>query len=83
MLLRLLENWDTYVGVSWIYRADPTKTAKDLGYPYLPQEVITQADYEAYVAELKPVDLSATDQMVDDEADLLGSECATGACPIR
>ena len=26
---------------------------------------------------------SATDQMVDDEADLLGSECATGACPIR
>ena len=79
----LLENWDTYVGVSWIYRADPTKTAKDLGYPYLPQEVITQADYEAYVAELKPVDLSSTDQMVDDEADLLGSDCATGACPIR
>src|SRR5690606_17396350 len=31
------ENWDDYVGVSFIYRNDPTKTAADLGYLYLPQ----------------------------------------------
>ena len=75
----LLENWDTYVGVSWIFRNDPTKTAKDLGYPYLPQEVITQEEYEDYVAELSDVDLSSTDLM--DELD--DPDCATGACPVR
>jgi len=75
----LLENWDTYVGVSWIFRNDPTKTAKDLGYPYLPQEVITEEEYEEYMAVLGEVDLSATDLM--DE--LEDPDCATGACPVR
>ena len=79
IVLWLLENWDTYVGVSWIFRNDPTKTAKDLGYPYLPQEVITQEEYESYVATLGEVDLSATDLM--DE--LEDPDCATGACPVR
>jgi adenosylcobalamin-dependent ribonucleoside-triphosphate reductase len=75
----LLENWDTYVGVSWIFRNDPTKTAKDLGYPYLPQEVITEEEYEEYVAVLGEVDLDSTDLM--DELD--DPDCATGACPVR
>ena len=75
----LLDNWDTYVGVSWIFRNDPTKTAKDLGYPYLPQEVITQEEYEEYVATLSEVNLDATDLM--DELD--DPDCATGACPVR
>jgi ribonucleoside-triphosphate reductase len=79
IVLWLLENWDTYVGVSWIFRNDPTKTAKDLGYPYLPQEVITQEEYESYVTTLGEVDLSATDLM--DE--LEDPDCATGACPVR
>ena len=38
----LLANWDIYVGVSFLYRADPSKTAADLGYLYLPQEVVTR-----------------------------------------
>jgi len=75
----LLENWDTYVGVSWIFRNDPTKTAQDLGYPYLPQEVITQEEYEEYAATLSEVNLDATDQMDDIE----DPDCATGACPVR
>lgn len=75
----LLENWDTYVGVSFIYRNDPTKTAADLGYLYLPQEVVTKEDYDAYVSTLKPVDLDGTESF--DE--LSDAECATGACPIR
>ncbi len=54
----ILTNWDTYVGVSFIYRNDPTKTAEDLGYAYLPQEVITEEDYAAYTSQLKPLDLS-------------------------
>jgi hypothetical protein len=41
--------------------------------------VITQEEYEDYVAELSDVDLSSTDLM--DELD--DPDCATGACPVR
>ncbi len=75
----LLENWDTYVGVSFLFRADPTKTAKDLGYLYLPQEVVTQQQYEEYVARLQPIELDKANNI---DAELL-DECASGACPIR
>ena len=75
----LLLNWDIYVGVSFLYRADPTKTAKDLGYLYLPQEVVTQETYEKYVATLLPVSLEDTNSF--DE--LTDPDCATGACPVK
>jgi len=75
----LLDNWDCYVGVSFIYRTDPTKTAKDLGYLYLPQEVVTQQDYDAYVKVLGVVDLNNTNSF--DE--ITDAECATGACPVK
>jgi adenosylcobalamin-dependent ribonucleoside-triphosphate reductase len=84
----LHNNWEKYVGVSFLYRNDPTKTAKDLGYLYLPQEVVTKQAYEAYVAVLKP--LEGQEQGVSElteEADEFeindGSTCGTGACPIR
>lgn len=75
----LLQNWDIYVGVSFLYRNDPTKTAKDLGYLYLPQEVVTKEVYDDYMKKLLPVDLNETesfDEMQDEE-------CATGVCPIK
>ena len=75
----ILDNWDTYVGVSFIYRNDPTKSAADLGYAYLPQEVVSEEDYRAYANTLMPVDLTnlaSTDDLTDEE-------CLTGACPIR
>jgi ribonucleoside-triphosphate reductase len=75
----LLKNWDIYVGVSFIYRTDPSMTAKDLGYLYLPQEVVDEATYHAYVATLKEVDLNGTssfDELVQDD-------CSSGACPIK
>jgi len=75
----LLDNWDCYVGVSFIYRTDPTKTAKDLGYLYLPQEVVTEQDYQEYVKNLRTVDLNNTNSF--DE--ITDAECATGACPIK
>lgn len=75
----LLENWDCYVGVSFIYRTDPTKTAKDLGYLYLPQEVVDEATYTEYVSTLQTVDLNNTNSF--DE--ITDAECATGACPIK
>lgn len=75
----LYDNWDVYVGVSFLFRADPMKTAADLGYKYLPQEVVTQQRYEEYVANLLPINL---DESNDIDAPL-DDECASGACPIR
>jgi ribonucleoside-triphosphate reductase (formate) len=75
----LLEYWDSYVGVSFLFRADPTKTAKDLGYLYLPQEVVTKEAYDAYVSQLRPVSLAGTESF--DE--LNDADCSTGACPIK
>jgi ribonucleoside-triphosphate reductase (formate) len=75
----LLENWDCYVGVSFLYRNDPTKNAEDLGYAYLPQEVVTKETYEAYASTLKEIDYSGIEIRDDEMAD----SCATGACPIR
>lgn len=75
----LLDNWDLYVGVSFLFRADPTKTAKDLGYMYLPQEVVTKEVYDAYVTNLQPINLEKAnniDAVIDEE-------CSTGACPVR
>lgn len=75
----LLENWDNYVGVSFLFRADPTKTAEDLGYLYLPQEVVTKEQYEQYAARLKPLVLDDANSFEE----IRDNECATGACPIR
>ena len=76
----ILDNWEYYVGVSFIYRNDPSKSAEDLGYLYLPQEVVTKEKYNSYVKSLKPVgDLSGAnsfDEIIEDD-------CATGACPIK
>lgn len=75
----LHDNWDVYVGVSFLFRADPTKTAKDLGYLYLPQEVVTKERYDEYAALLQPIELDSAND-IDAE---LQDDCATGACPIK
>jgi ribonucleoside-triphosphate reductase len=75
----LLNNWGCYVGVSFLFRSDPTKTAKDLGYLYLPQEVVDEQTYHEYTQNLLPVDINSAnsfDEIVEDG-------CATGACPIK
>ena len=75
----LYDNWDVYVGVSFLFRTDPTKTAADLGYLYLPQEVVTKKRYDEYVANLQDIQI---DKANDIDA-TLEDDCATGACPIR
>lgn len=80
----LYDNWDSYVGVSFIYRTDPTKTAEDLGYQYLPQEPVTKEQYEEYVSKLKPVNLVKVEGgAVQDLDELDNLECPSGVCPIR
>jgi len=75
----ILENWDIYVGVSFLYRADPSKTAQDLGYLYLPQEVVTKETYDEYVSKLKPVNIDN----IGGFDELEDQECASGMCPVR
>ena len=75
----LYNNWDEYVAVSFLFRNDPTKTAADLGYPYLPQEVVTKEIYEDYISKLKDFELddfNTTEELLEDG-------CAGGICPIR
>lgn len=76
----ILENWDSYVGVSFLFRNDPAKNAEDLGYAYLPQEVTTQEEFEAYVNNLKEIDYSDIELA---EQDILEEACQTGSCPVR
>jgi ribonucleoside-triphosphate reductase len=70
--------WDDYVAVSWLKRIDPTKTAADLGYKYLPQEVVVEAEYRTYADTLKPVDWSRLHGIHEMDT----GECAAGACPV-
>lgn len=80
----IYDNWDAgFIAVSLLRRNDPTKTAADLGHPYLPQEVRHKADYQEYVSRLKP--LSAEQLVKAGFHDLPeeGEECAGGACPVR
>jgi ribonucleoside-triphosphate reductase len=74
----LLNNWDSYVAVSFLPRGDFDKTAEDLGYLYLPQEPMRQVDYESYVSKIGVPEFSA--QTTETEPD---EECAGGACPVR
>ena len=75
----LEKNWDSYVAVSFLFRNDPTKSAEDLGYAYLPQEVVTKQEYDNYISKIKPVDFGEI-TVRDDE---LEKECLTGSCPVR
>jgi ribonucleoside-triphosphate reductase len=77
----LLENWEIYVGVSFLYRADPSKTAEDLGYLYLPQEVVTKEKYDEYISRLLPVNLGTENR--DGDIEIESQECEGGACPVK
>lgn len=72
-------NWDTYVGVSFIYRNDPTKTAADLGYPYLPQEVVDAETFYEYADSLVPIDVESSHSF----AEIDDGGCSAGGCPIK
>lgn len=74
------KNWDDdFVATSFLFRADPFKTAEDLGYSYLPQQVVTSEEFFAYAKNLKPVNF----EEIENAEEELSSECTAGACPIR
>jgi hypothetical protein len=73
------KEWDEFISVAFLLRNDPTKTAKDLGHPYLPQEVQLEAPYREYESRLKTVDLSG----ITGLRDVIEDDCPTGICPVR
>ena len=75
----LLLHWDVYVGVSFLFKNDPTVSAADLGFNYLPQEYVTKEAYEEYEKEILPVNFNNTDSFEELEED----DCPTGICPVR
>ena len=75
----LMDNWNVYVGVSFLFRADPSKTAKDLGYLYLPQEVVSKEVFDEYASRIVSLEIDQANSF--DE--IQGEDCSTGACPIR
>ena len=75
----ILDNWDIYVGLSFLFKNDPTVSAKDLGYPYLPQEYVSEEHFFEYYNTLKEINWEGTD--ADIEIDDGG--CSTGVCPIK
>lgn len=75
----MAQHWDSYVGVSFLFRNDPTKNAEDLGYAYLPQEVVTKEAFDAYASRLKPIDYSG----IEMRDEMLSEACSNGACPVR
>lgn len=77
----LLAHWDDYVGLSWAFRTDPTKTAADFGAAYLPQQVVDEATFRAYMRGLRPLAGVSLGSAV--EADELEADCEGGACPVR
>lgn len=78
-----MENWNCFVGVSFLRRNDPTKSAKDLGFTYLPQQAVSQRMYADYVATLLPLDLGL-DTSLDTLDDLTSCGIGSGGvCPIR
>ncbi len=93
----LYENWDSYVGVSFLprqaviglagadpetYLANPLLAGAKLGYQYLPQELVTKEIFEAYTSRLSQVDFSDLTEEEGLEISF-GKECAGGVCPIR
>ena len=77
----IYNNWDNgYIATAFQARVDPSLTALDLGHPYLPQEVITEGDYNEAMAGLRAVDW---DQYHHGIHELDESGCAQGVCPVK
>lgn len=78
----LHDNWGKYVGVSFLPRQDYSKAAKDLGFPYLPQEVVSAKEFYDYVSGLRALPDNWMNAN-DDAGEIDSNECSTGGCPIR
>lgn len=79
---KVYDNWDNgYIATAFLGRTDPTRTAKDLGHPYLPQEVVTEAKFREVERELGEVEWDRFHTGWYEIGD--ASDCPTGVCPVK
>ena len=82
LVYMLLENWDDYVAVSFM----PKDTT---AYPQLPEQVITEEEYNRRAEAIKgvnPFDIVESLKQIEREnkmSELLDADCVVGACTIR
>ncbi len=79
----ILENWDNYIAISFLPKDNSV-------YPLLPEEEITEAEYQrrvnnlpSYLSEQYITDALTTIEQYSGATELLDADCAGGACPIR
>jgi ribonucleoside-diphosphate reductase alpha chain/ribonucleoside-triphosphate reductase len=78
----LLEHWDEYVAVSFM----PKDTT---AYPQLPEEPITEEEYYLRAGKLAHINntqiIEALKELERENlmSELIDSDCASGACPVR
>lgn len=77
----LYKYWHEYVAVSWMRRINPLCTPEDIGYKYLPQEVVAPDRFHSYTKELGQVDWSSLHE--GGIHDFVGSDCEGGICPVK
>lgn len=63
----ILENWDSFIGVSFALRDNILKTLEESGPNTLSQEVVSKETFEAYTQKLKPIDLTGIESAVEPE----------------
>jgi ribonucleoside-triphosphate reductase len=73
----LYDNFDYVVGITFLPLLEET-------YPLLPYETTTKEDYEERIRRVKPINYELLAKYDNNELhDIIDSECASGACPIR
>jgi len=78
----LLEHWDDYVGVSFMLKDTNA-------YPQMPEEVITEDEYNQRADKLKHIQSTEIVEALKElerenlMTELLDADCIGGACPIR
>ena len=72
------DNWDDFVGISFLPK-------QQTAYALAPYEEISEAEYLRRVSNAAPFDRAFLDAVEKSEweEEIIGDECATGACPIR
>jgi ribonucleoside-triphosphate reductase len=80
----LLDEWNNYVAISFLPKFDNDNSP----YPLMPEQATTKEEYERRVSLLdhSPAmiyELLTELEREDMMTELLDSDCATGACPIR
>lgn len=79
ILNAVYENWDDYVGVSFIPKAEGI-------YPLMPYESITEEEYNRRMEALPDSEFTFLLDMYErknTEIEIYDPSCATGACPVK